>query len=93
MVRSTGCGTNAAEGAPIITDIHVIASAAAASLHLLGFSESGFLHSPFPSLEAARMERPMAPARQGTSRMENVIRLRTRLDSAVRRLYFNTELG
>jgi len=91
VVRPTRRGTNAAEDAPIITDIHVTASAAAASLHL-GFSESGSLHNPFPLLEAARIERPMAPIKEGTSRTKNAIMLRRRLDSAERRLYFNTEL-
>ena len=86
-------GANAAEDAPIITDNHVTASATAASLHFLGCSEAGSLHSPFPFLEAARTERPMAPAKERTSRAENAMRLRTRLGSASRRLYFNMELG
>ena len=90
---STVYRDNVAVGAPIITDNHVRANAIDASLHFPGCSEVGFLHKPFPFLEAARIERAMAPDNERTSRMKNATRLGTRLGSASRRLYFNTQLG
>lgn len=93
MVRPTRCRANETEGVPIITDTHVKVTATTATVQFPGFFGEKSSHRPFPLLEAARTVRPMAPINDRTKMMENTTRLGMRLGSALRRLYFNAELG
>jgi len=91
MVRLTRSGVNRAEDVPIITDIHVRVIAIAASVQLSEPLEAKSSQSPFPSLEAARAARPIAPTNEKTKNAENAIKLGMR-GSPLLYLNFNTEL-
>jgi len=90
IVRSTKYRAKEVEGVPITTDTHVRVIATTATVQFPGEKSS---HRPLPPWEAARTTSPMAPTKDRTTMMENTTRLGMRLDSALRRLYFNTELG